>query len=146
MELFRLDSVAPQVADRFRLAAPNARRHATLLACEHCVSATGLSGADVERALEVLRSAALPGPELRHRLEALAAGLDEEYFRINEDDAPGRKHEALRAFLKARAASALAFALTENDACLHEAIYEAIAAIEDPALLVGLMDRALGGL
>jgi hypothetical protein len=146
MDPFRLDSVAPQVANRFRLAASNARRQATLLACEHCVAATGLSGADVERALEVLRSAALPSPGLRHRLEALAAELDEEYFRIDEDDAPGRKPEALRAFSKARAASALAFSLTENDACLHEAIYEAIAAIETPAPLVSLVDKVLGEL
>jgi len=46
-------------------------------------------------------------------------------------------------FSKARATSALVFALSDEPAHLHEAIYEAIAAVDDPAELVQAVEDML---
>lgn len=46
------------------------------------------------------------------------------------------KAEALRCFSKARAASAVVFALSDDATQLHDAIYEAITSLNEPAELV----------
>jgi hypothetical protein len=55
----------------------------------------------------------------------------------------GGLSEALQDFSKARAASALAIALSDDPTQLHEALYEAIAAMSDPHELVRVTERAL---
>jgi hypothetical protein len=67
---------------------------------------------------------------VHHKLEVLAAQLDEQYFKLSEKAEPAES-QALATFRKARAAAALAFALSQDSAQLHEAIYEAIAASSD---------------
>jgi hypothetical protein len=79
----------------------------------------------------------------RAALVACAAELDDEYFRLDEEGEPAQKQEALRLFSKARATSALVFALSGDEAQLHEAIYEAIAAMDDPGDLMRLIDGTL---
>jgi hypothetical protein len=143
MEAFRLDSLAPLLAERFRQATSDARRRAAAIACEHAVAVTGVTGVDIELALSVLRQVTPVAQEVRQRLETRAAELDDQYFHLNEDDVSDRKHAALRAFSMARATTALAFAITDDDATLHEAIYESIAALDDPKPLELLIERAL---
>jgi hypothetical protein len=142
MDPFRLDSVAPVLAARFRQAPSNKRRKAAQVACEQAVVAAGLTADEVSEALAVLRGAAAPDVSLRERLDSLAARFDDEYFRLDEDG--GQKQQALLCFSKARATSALAFALAADDAQLHEAIYESISALDEPAELVRLVEHALG--
>ena len=127
MRTLRLDSIAPLIAERFRRAPPDVRRRATLVAIEHAIAATGVSGSDVDAALEVLRSATPPPTNLRQRFETSAAEHDEEYIQLSETGQ--RETAALWAFSKARALAALAFALSNDE--LHEAIYEAMAAVDD---------------
>jgi hypothetical protein len=93
--------------------------------------------------LAVLRGAAAPDISLRERLESLAARFDDEYFQLDEDGGAAQKQEALHHFSKARATSALAFALA-TEAQLHEAIYEALSALDEPGELERLIERALG--
>lgn len=142
MDPFRLDSVAPVAAERFRQATSNKRREAARVACEQAVVATGLTAPEVSEALAVLRGAAAPDVSLRERLESLAARFDDDYFQLDEDG--GQKQQALLCFSKARATSALAFALTAEDTQLHEAIYESLSALDEPAELVRLVEHALG--
>ncbi len=142
MERFRLDAVAPIVGERFRRAASSKRRQAVYVACEGAVAAVSLAEPEVSAALAILRGAATTDVTLlRSRLESLSAGFDDEYFRLEEDGGASQRLRALHCFSKARAASALAFAL--DDSKLHEAIYESISALEDPAALVRLVERTL---
>jgi hypothetical protein len=142
MDPSRLDSVAPVLAARFRQAPSNNRRQAAQVACEQAVVAAGLTAPEVSEALAVLRGTAAPDVSLRERLDSLAARFDDEYFQLDEDG--GQKQQALLCFSKARATSALAFALAADDAQLHEAIYESISALDEPAELVRLVEHALG--
>lgn len=143
MELFRLDSVAPSVAERFRQAPSNKRREAARIACEQAIAATGIVAPEVREALDVLRGGATANISLRERLEKLAATFDEEYFRLDDGGDAAQKQEALLYFSKARATSALAFVLADDDQ-LHEAIYESISALDESGELVRRVDRALG--
>lgn len=143
MPVFRLDSVAPSIAERFRQASPSKRRQAALVACERAAASAHLSGQRFGRALDALRGMIGPDPHLRGLLEDAAAEFDNEYFRLNEEGDGTRQQEALMLFSKARAASALVFALSGDDAQLHEAIYEAITAIDDPGDIVRLVEEAL---
>jgi hypothetical protein len=143
MERFRLDSVAPTLAEHFRQASSRDRRRAALLACEAAATAVGLASDEAREALVVLRGSALADTSLRERLEGLAAEFDDEYLRLNEADDSVRKREGLRRFSMARATSALVFALSEDDHVLHEAIYEALSSMEDSSGVVRLMDAVL---
>jgi hypothetical protein len=143
MDLYRLDSVAPTVAEYFRRASSAERRRAASIACQEAATAIGLTSDQAREALAALRGSSVSGPALRKRLEGLAADLDDEYLRLNEDDDSARKQEALRRFSMARATSALAFALSEDDGVLHEAIYEALASMEDSSGVLRLIDAVL---
>lgn len=134
--------MAPVVSERFRRAPSNKRRQAARVACEQAVAAAGVTAPEVSEALWVLRGAAAPDASLRERLKSLAASFDDEYFELNEDG--GQKQQALMCFSKARATSALVFALADDDAQVHEAIYESIAALDEPAELVRMVEHALG--
>src|SRR5215470_11304394 len=107
-------------------------------------ASAGLTEEPVAVALKALRASKVPGSNVRQLIEGLAAKLDDKYFRLDEDHGhDAHNPEALRMFSKARAMSALAFALTDDDTKLHESIYEAISAMDDPTELVRLLDAAL---
>jgi hypothetical protein len=114
-----------------------------VVACELAASSAGLTSQPIAVALDALRAASVPDSIIRQQLESLAAELDDEYLRLDEDGDPSHKSEALRLFSMARATSALAFALSDDDAQLHESIYEAVTAMDDPGELVRLVDDAL---
>jgi hypothetical protein len=143
METFlRLDSVSPSLAAAYRRADNNERRCATLAACCVAVAQAGLAGSEVDAALAHLRQGGSDRSDVRERLDHLAARLDEQYFDLSEG------HEAttlsvLIMFRKARAAAAIAFALSPNSEQLHEAIYEAIAASSDQTETIRAAETAL---
>lgn len=139
---FRLDSVAPSVADRFRRATPERRREAAHVACERAVVAARLTLPDVGEALAVIRGAPLVDPTLRERLESRVEQFDDAYFQLGESGGP--HGEALGWFRKARATSALAHALVADDRELHEAIYEALNALDESAELLRVVEGILG--
>jgi hypothetical protein len=108
------------------------------------VAQTGLRGSDVDAALTVLRTERNQSLDIRQKLQDLSEQLDEQYFELSEEGA-SMPPEALDMFRKARAASALAFALTPNSEQLHEAVYEAIAASINQSEAVRTVETALIG-
>ena len=68
---------------------------------------------------------------MQEKLLRLAAQLDERYFSLS-DNTENITPEAFVMFQKARAAEALALALSPDTEQLPEAIYEAISASSDP--------------
>lgn len=142
MTTYRLDSVSPLLAESFRSAPALKRRRAARLASEAALSSVALTEQSVKHAIDGLRSGTHLRPELRAELKALAARFDDEYLRLDEEGGT-EKSQVLKLFSKARAISALAFALSDNPAELHEAIYEAIAAMEDSGDLVVKVQHAL---
>ena len=139
----RLDSVSLTLAEGFRRATPGQQREAARVACELVASQVELEGEGVAAALHQLRHGGAPDPALRPPLEALAARLDDAYFLLDEDGDAAKKPEALRLFSKARAASALAFALCEDAGQLHEALYEAVSAVDAAEHVVQRVAEAL---
>jgi hypothetical protein len=125
--VLRLDSISPSLTKAFRDARDDQRRRAALAACLIAVAQNGLRGSDVDAALTLLRDERNRRSDMRHKLEVLSEQLDERYFKLSEE-AESISSEALDTFRKARAAAALAFALSPNSEQLHEAMYEAIAA------------------
>jgi len=141
---FRLDAVAPVAAERFRRAPSSTRREAARVACEQAVAAVSLTAPDVSAALAVVRGDDPADAALRERLEHLAAEFDEAHFQLDEDGGASQGRPARQHFARARAASALAVAVQDDDAQLHEAIYEAISALDEPDALIRLVERVLG--
>ncbi|WP_437659214.1 hypothetical protein [Sorangium sp. So ce1182] len=139
----RLDSFSPALAERFRKATPQKRRLAAVVACELASAAAHLSGQEVALALEALRHGRAAPLVLQQRLERLATQLDDEYLRLDQEEDESKNPESLRLFSKARAIWAVVFALFHDPEQLHEAIYEAIAAMSDPEELVRAIENEL---
>jgi hypothetical protein len=140
--LFRLDSISPSLTKAFQEASDGRRRQAARAACLVAIAQTGLHGSEVDAALGLLCHERNARSDTRSKLELLAAQLDEQYFRLAER-ADAITSEALATFRKARAAAALAFALSADSGQLHEAIYEAIAASSDQAEALRATETAL---
>ncbi|WNG24798.1 hypothetical protein F0U62_12865 [Cystobacter fuscus] len=141
--MFRLDSISPELAESFRHATPEHQRKATLVACTLVSSRVGLEGEEVVAALEHLRQGGKVDRELLRKLESLSARLDDEYLRLDEEDDEAKRPEVLRLFSKARAASALGFALSGDPGQLHEALYEALAAVDNATEVIRPVAEAL---
>lgn len=135
----RLDSNFPSLAAAFRAASTDQRRGAAKAAAEIAVAHANLGGDEIREALDVLRGRSPLPSGLRERVEALSSSLDESYFEASDN---GDQARSLELFSQARAASAVAYALTPDADVLHEAIYEATVAVEDPANVVGAVERA----
>jgi hypothetical protein len=105
------------------------------------ISNAALSGQGVDEALILLRGGAGDRNAVQETLSSLSTEYDEIYFRLGED--PSQREAALLAFRKARAASALAFALSPKSEQLHDAIYEAIAASSDKRDMLHSVEVAL---
>jgi len=123
----RLDSISLNLARAYREANDEHRRRVVLATCSAAVAQAGLQGDEVDAAFGFLRNEKIEQPDLRQRLDRLAAQLDDEYFKLSEE-AETAPPEALLIFRKARAAAALGFALSSDPGQLHEAVYEAIIA------------------
>ena len=78
------------------------------------------------------------------QIASLAAELDDEYIRLNEEGDGARSAEMLLVFSKARAAFAVVFAISADSGGLHEAIYEAVMAVDDAARVVQPVSKILG--
>jgi hypothetical protein len=127
----RFESLSPTLAEAYRQANDDQRRRAALAICLFALDQAELQGDEVNAALSLLRRGAPGSSDMQQKLERLAAELDERYFELS-DDTENITPEAFVMFQKARAAAALAFALSPNGEELHEAIYEAISTSDDP--------------
>lgn len=135
--------VSQVLAESFRKAAPAKRRNAVRLACVLSTSFLGLKDAGIEAALEGIQKTSTGNTALRKQMDVLAAQFDEAYFQLDESADVAEKEKAHELFLKARAFSSLAFGLSNEEADLEEALYEAIHAFDDPADLLRRVEAAL---
>jgi hypothetical protein len=127
----RFETESPSLVEAYRQANHDQRRRAVLAMCLFAVEQAGLQSGEVDDALALLRRDVLGSSDMQQKLDRLAAELDERYFVLSADT-DNITPEAFVMFQKARAAAALAFALSPNGEQLHEAIYEAISASSDP--------------
>jgi hypothetical protein len=127
----RLESLSPSWAEAYRQANDGRRRRAALAMCLFAVEQAGLRNDEVDAALALLHREAPGSGDMQEKLLRLAAQLDERYFELS-DNTENITPEASVMFQKARAAEALALALSPNGERLDEAIYEAIYASGDP--------------
>ena len=138
----RLDSISASLAASFRQADEPQRRRATLAVCFIAVLSVGLREDVIDDAIIILICGGNDSATVRHKLEVLSAHLDEEYFQLR-DEAGQLTSEALLLFRKARAISALAYALSPDSRQLNEAVYEAISASDDETEAIRLVEEAL---
>jgi len=129
----RLDSSAPDLADKLRRASLEKQRAACVMACEFAITQSKLEHPLVEQALDKVRSAGIFTKEEKAELDSLAAQLDEEYFALQEAAEEGRANpeDHMRPFSQSRAITALSIAGGEDISQVGEAIYEASAAVDE---------------
>lgn len=142
----RLETLSLSVATKLRRASPEKQRRACLVACELAIASVQLRHSLVSDSLQTLRSGGVSTPQERSRLDALAAQLDEEYFKLQEASEPGQPttHASLLTFSQARAVSALSFALSGTIDAASKSIYEAAAAIgENNSTFLSAVESAI---
>lgn len=127
----RLESLSPSLAEAYRQANDDRQRRAALAMCLFAVEQADLRSGELDAALAQLRREVPRSRDMQEKLLRLAAQLDEQYFELS-DNTDNITPEASVMFQKARAAEALALALSPNGEQFHEAIYEAIYASNDP--------------
>jgi hypothetical protein len=96
----------------------------------------------VDAAIRVIRRGG-SDPSVRLEIEALGESFDSVYFRLKDQGEPNTNPEVLRWFRRARAAAALAFALSVDSEQIHESLYEAAIASDDQVGVVRAVERAL---
>ena len=138
----RLQTIAPELAQRLSNASPNARRRASLVAAGFAISTARLNDSEVLRLLSELRSANALRPGVDAWLAALIETLDDAAWQIQDqvDAGTASPAEYLQAFARARAAASLAYAAAGDTS---ECVYEAAATTQDPASLWALLDVEL---
>lgn len=140
----RLSSISPTLSEMFRRADDLRRRKALLSACLRAIDDAGLRDKSAGRAIEQIRAGVGSVHDLRSSLLALAQSLDDQYFALGDDERPTSPN-ALPIFQQARAASALALAVSADSTDWGEAIYEAVSASSDKPELIRLLIAELDG-
>lgn len=138
-----LEYLSPSLAEAYRQAVDDRRRRAALAMCVLAVEQSGLQSGEVDAALALLRRDAPATGDIQEKLRRLAEQLDERYFELS-DNTENITPEASVMFQKARAAEALVLALSPNGEQLHEAIYEAIYASNEPDEATQAAEAMLG--
>ncbi len=127
----RLDSDAPQLSERLQAASAEQQRAAAVRAALVALSSVEVPEDEVAAARSAVESGRTDSAQ-QQRLKDLAQQLDEQAFRLQEE----QPDEYLVIFSRARAVSALAFALDPDpQRAALEGVYEASAAFDDPAPL-----------
>jgi hypothetical protein len=142
----RLETLAPDLADKLRRASPMQQRAAGVAATAFALAHAKLEHPLVEKALATLRAGGVFTPPDKAQIDALLARLDEEYFELQEAAEEGRAStdDSLRRFSQARAVAALSCAGNEDAfAAATEAVYEAAATTDDKEELVALIESVL---
>ena len=144
-----LRQTAGELATQLDAAGEEQLRRITSAIAYAAVACSGLSHPVITEALQHLSVSVRPHPELRARVQSVAALLDEEYFNLKqpcEERQDGGKTEAavFAAFARARAASAVAAALGDNaQTAAAETAYEAISATNDSEYFTGVAKSVL---
>jgi hypothetical protein len=117
------------------------RREAVAEACRSAIAVTGTDHPAVRSAEEYLRRPDPAPPQVLAELDATVRELDDRYFGLLDDDGAAASREAVAHFSRARAASALRFAVSDGSPeAAQEAVYEAATALDDPTALLRSLD------
>ena len=144
----RLDAEVPDLGRAFREASLDKRRLVAVDAVQTVVGETALSGEttdggidEVEDALYALQFEKLPALAGHQRMTALESRLRAQLARVEDD--PNRVGVAEGLRWSVHAATALATALLGDSARLDEVIHEAIAAHNQPEVLIPYLVKTL---
>lgn len=128
----RLEKLSVDLMTRLRQASPSQRKAAALAACGYAVEYAQVHDSVVLSVLGELNSGrAASAPEIEE-VKTLSEQADEKYFGLHDACDSSEDNGFLVAFSRARALSALLFAVEEES--LHtssESIYEAISAVDN---------------
>lgn len=136
----RLDSIAPQLAKKLRLANAETQRATALAACDYGIKNAQVD-ADAIHILESLRLRGTVSEEQVSELNSMVSKLDQAYFQATEK---GDNEGAMKFFSRARAVSAIAAATIEDTyEAATESIYEASTTSEEAADLIAMITKIL---
>jgi len=136
----RLDTAFPEISSQLKRANIDKQREVVAEACAIAIKCTGLEGEEVHKALQLIRINKTAEDILMENLDILASDFDDEYFKLDEIG----DRSAIIMFSKARTVCALKFALCGTSENLNEALYEALSAVEDPAIVLESIKGKLG--
>lgn len=140
---------APTLARQIDGAGDLQLRKLTLAVVRASIERTRLANPIIIQAISRLNASERIDSELRDRVRAIAERLDEKYFALKEpleerEDGGKTDPEVTLAFSRARAATAVAYALGEDArAAAASATYEAIFATDDVDYLTNKVEKAL---
>jgi hypothetical protein len=135
-----LAQISPALVERLRQSEDDVRNGLVERVCLLAVERADVADPTLAEGLDAIRSRRFGNQELRSRLDVLTEELDEAAWDIQDDDDAG-DDEYWRAFVKARAAAAVAFAVDGTLEASFDSLYEAYHAIDDePAFLRSVGD------
>jgi hypothetical protein len=130
-----LVQISPELVDMLRQSADDTRHQIVERACLLAVQRADVADPKLTEALDAIRWRSFGIPDLRSQLDALTQELDEIAWdtqdRVEAGDAT--EDEYHWAFVKARAAAAIGFALDGSLAASFDSLYEAYYAIDNRA-------------
>jgi hypothetical protein len=130
----RLEASYPQLMNALAQSSSRRRRLAAIMACEVAMESLVDLPSEVRDALDVIKAGRLADEATLRAVKIAAEQLDEEYFALTEN---GNKITGSRYFFKARVAAAVAFfGSGYEQTAEHEAIYEAVSSLREPASLL----------
>lgn len=139
----RLENKYPALAAEIKGANEHLVRQAIFQSCSNALALSGVVDDDfASAALRFLVDGIGDKEYLKSNVEQLAFKFDDEYIKKGESGEVGEA-EGLSLFSKARAFSALAFALSDEPHSALDAIYEAIMASDDGRAMVGSVLKSL---
>jgi hypothetical protein len=142
----RLEAIAPDLSRSLDCLSPRQTRQICAAVCSAAVRHVRLDEPIVNEALIALTNCNPLAPSLRDAAVALTERLDTTYFDLQDaaDEGRATQTQVLDAFSRARAANAVAFALSGFDpSTAKEVIYEAAAVTDNLTELENLIDATL---
>lgn len=142
----RLESISLLIANKFRSANVTLQRHAIIKVCKLAITETNLVNQDIDIAISLLSKDECNELGLSYRIDEIASKFDEDYLLLAESGSDSEDKNTLIAFSKARVASAIALAISENSTNYEEAIYEAILACKNQEQALAVVETNVDGL
>ena len=140
----RLQHIAPELRYRLNSASKTQLRRIAAAVSRTIVERLAISHPIITQALEQLDTFGSRADGLQAKVQAYADEVDNGYFDLAEECEAGRasQEEVSIAFSKARAISAVAFALDRSALiAASEATYEVASAIDDDSVIISLAEK-----
>jgi hypothetical protein len=128
-----LTQISPELVDQLRQSTDDTRHQLVERACLLAVQRTNVADPRLTEALDAIHSRTFGIQDLRTQVDALTQELDETAWDIQDrvDAGDASQDEYHRAFVKARAAAAIGFALDGSLEASFDSLYEAYYAIDN---------------